>query len=60
MTTRNSEGTGPSSCVGEGSDNPALWDPVQCRNPSIDFSRKSKKSVFTKCDSMDNQTLKYS
>lgn len=52
MTTRNSEGTGLSSCVGEGSDNPALW--VQCRNPSIDFSRKSKKSVFTKCDSMDN------
>lgn len=31
MTTRNSEGTGLSSCVGEGSDNPALWDPVQCR-----------------------------
>lgn len=54
MTTRNSEGTGLSSCVGEGSDNPALWHPVQCRNPSIDFSRKSKKSVFTKCDSMDN------
>lgn len=54
MTTRNHEGTGQSSCVGEGSDNPDLWDPVQYRNPSIDFFRKSKKSVFMKCDSMDN------
>lgn len=54
MIIRNSEGIGLLSCVGEGLDNLVLWDLVECCNFSIDFFRKLKKSVFMKCDSMDN------